>query len=89
MVIAMESGDDVAIELQVLESYIEDSRWLMENYDDIKKDYAEKYVAVKDNQVIETDENANRLLDKLRATNADICSVLVEFIPPEDLTVVP
>ncbi len=88
MVVTMEPGDEVDSELQLLDSYEEESRWLTNNYAQVKKDYANKYVAVKDSQVVDADENADRLLERLRETDEDLRSMVIEFVPPEDLMLV-
>lgn len=84
----MHSSDNIDEELRMLDDYTEDSRWLREHYNEIRKDYANKYVAVKDHHIVGADENADRLLERLRETQEDLRSVVIEFVPPEDLMLV-
>lgn len=46
----------------------EDSRWLMQNYDQVKEDYGGEYVAVRKRQVIDHDEVLTKLRDRVKGT---------------------
>jgi hypothetical protein len=50
----------------------DDSKWLMENYDQIKKDYGGEYVAVRKRQIIGHDEDLTKLRDKVKGAPAVI-----------------
>jgi len=51
---------------------VDDSRWTIENYDDLRKRYGEEYIAVRNRQVIDHDEDLIKLRDRVRNTPAVI-----------------
>ncbi|MDD5778707.1 MAG: DUF5678 domain-containing protein [Candidatus Thermoplasmatota archaeon] len=71
-------------EMQMFARYRQDSRWLMDNYGRIKREYANRYIAVKDGEIIESGDTSSQLFASLRRRREDLRTVLIEFIPPED-----
>ncbi|MEA2055053.1 MAG: DUF5678 domain-containing protein [Candidatus Thermoplasmatota archaeon] len=75
-------------EMQVLEDYEKDNRWISENYEQIKKEYTEKYIAVKDKNIIDANKNSDKLIKRLRERNEELERIVIEFIPSEDFILV-
>jgi hypothetical protein len=46
----------------------DDSKWLTENYDRIKRTYGGQYVAVQKKRVVDHDENLTKLRDRVKGT---------------------
>lgn len=46
----------------------DDSRWLTENYDQVRKDYAGEYVAVHKEDVVDHDEDLIKLRDRVKGS---------------------
>ena len=61
-----------------------DSDWFIDNYDELSKKYAGQAIAIKDEEVIHSDEDYLRFLDHLREMEYDTTEILIEAIPEED-----
>jgi len=55
----MESG------VQQLEEFEQDMRWIDQHYDELKKSYSEQFVAVHEQEVVDSDPELERLMDRL------------------------
>ncbi len=71
-----------------LKSFGEDSRWLRENKDDLRKEYKNQFVAVKDKDVIAADADLKKLVEKLRKDGIDTSSIVIEFISEKPIRVI-
>jgi hypothetical protein len=68
-----------------MEQNQKDFNWIAENYDDLKKDYGDKYIAVFKNDIIANDYDYNNLLKKLKEMNKEIFSTsIIKFISTKD-----
>lgn len=65
-------------EIARFRQHTDDSKWLAENYDRLKKQYGEEYVAVHKRQVIDHDENLVKLRDRVGSTPAVIRYIYTE-----------
>ncbi len=59
--------------------------WFDLNYEELRRKYPNKFIAIKDKKVIAVSSDLNSLIDELKALNIDLNKVLIEFIPEEDL----
>ena len=67
------------------EQYQKDFNWIAENYDNLKKDYGEKFIAVFKNKIIADDYDYNILLKKLKDKDKKISSTcIINFISTKD-----
>jgi hypothetical protein len=62
------SGEEVTRFTQLTD----DSKWLTENYDRIKKDYGGEYVAVRKRKIFDHDEDLTKLRDRVKGAPAVI-----------------
>jgi hypothetical protein len=58
-------------------------KWLGENYDKIRKEYAGRFIAIKGNRIIADDEIFERLTHKLEERN-EIGDVYLEYVRREE-----
>jgi len=66
-----------------LEKFGEDVDWLSEKQAMLRKKFADKYVAVAGNRVIDSDLKLEALLKRLKEKGADPGQIAIEFISPE------
>ena len=67
-------------ELNKLKQFKKDLDWFQNNYNDLKNDYKNEYVAIKDESLIDHDVSLNHLLNRLKNKYDDTNSIVVEFI---------
>jgi predicted house-cleaning noncanonical NTP pyrophosphatase (MazG superfamily) len=60
--------------------YINDSKWLHQNYNDLIKEYYLEYIAIKDHTVVAHNKEMNEFERELKQNNIDRLDVVVEFI---------
>jgi hypothetical protein len=57
--------------LDVLEKFDTDSAWLSEKLDELRKEYPNQYIIVKDCRVIDSDADLDRLLQRVKSKGID------------------
>lgn len=68
-----------------LERLEEDSAWVTQHYDSLKK-FEGKVVAVKNKDIIAVSENLEKLLKDLENKNENAACLLLEAIPPKNVS---
>lgn len=71
--------------MQILHEAAEAHKWMIRNYEEIRKKNKNKYVAVNRDGVIASDDDFDALLSYLEQENEDINRIVIEFIPENDL----
>jgi hypothetical protein len=67
--------------VEVLSSYSENSKWISHNYARLEKKYHNKWIAVLNKTVIDSDPDLNRLTERLRKKHAQTFSqIATEYI---------
>lgn len=74
---------------EVIKKRLEDYKWFESNFEKLKKVYKDKWIAIKDKKVIESDKYFLRLIKKLRDKNIDTRFVLIEQLYEEVEVMVP
>lgn len=69
--------------LKNLHNFNKDSDWISDNLDELRKEYADQYIAVRDSKVIDHDAELHKLLQRLREKNIDPGEIPVDFISKE------
>ncbi len=69
-------NDDAFIKFEKLRDNFE---WFYSNYDGLKRDYSNQYVAVKDKSQIDNDCNLEILIKRLNLSNCDD-SIAIEYV---------
>jgi hypothetical protein len=60
--------------------FIEDSKWLRKNYNEVIKQYYLEYVAIKNHTIVAHNKEMNEFERELKQNNIDRLDVVVEFI---------
>ena len=69
-------NDETFVEFEKLRDNFE---WFYSNYDGLKRDYGNQYVAVKDKSQIDNDYNFELLIKRLNLSNCDE-SIVIEYV---------
>jgi len=81
----MEEMEDSQI-LEILKESDEDSRWVSEEYEKLRGKYEGKVLAVRKKRVVCDADTIEELVDKLERAGEDVGLLLIETIPPRDLS---
>jgi len=79
-----EKGISETEEAKIMERFDRDSKWLAKNYEKLRTEYLEKFIAVKDNKVIAESESIQGLHKKLEEKGVDSRTILVDFMLSKD-----
>jgi len=79
----MEEKDKI---LEHLRSIEEDSKWVSQRFDELKEKYEGKVFAVKNKRVICDAGNVQDLMKELDEKGEDVAFLLIESIPPKDVS---
>jgi 4-aminobutyrate aminotransferase-like enzyme len=71
---------------ELLKTNEEDSRWVSENYEELRRKYEGKVFAVRKKKVVEYDDSVKELLDKLAKRNENVAFLFIETIPSRDVS---
>ena len=70
----------------VLSDFQRNNRWISENYDHLKKQYNNQWVAVLNNAVVDHDPDLKKLVKRLKAKHSKVYSqIAVEHVTSEEL----
>jgi hypothetical protein len=70
----------------VLSDFQRNNRWISENYDNLKTQYINQWVAVLNNAVVDNDPDLKKLVKRLKAEHSKVYSqIAVEYITSEEL----
>lgn len=67
-------------ELDKLETYKRNLRWFKANYSEIKASHNGQYVAIKDEKLVDSDEDPEALFKRLKEVYADLSRLVVEYV---------
>lgn len=72
--------------LEILKKSEGDSKWVSEEYDKLRTKYEGKVFAVKNKTVLSHADTVEELVEKLENMGEDVGFLLIETIPPRDLS---
>ena len=72
--------------LEALKKSEEDSKWISEEYDKLRSKYEGKVFAVRNKTVISYADRVEELVEKLEKMGENAGFLLIETIPPRDLS---
>ena len=75
-------------ELQMLERASIDNEWFQKNYEKLKTDFKNEFVAIKDKKIITHSKNFNTILKTLKEKGEDSAIVLIEFVTEKGIEVI-
>jgi Family of unknown function (DUF5678) len=67
-------------QLEKLKNFKSDVDWFQDNYESLKDQYKGQYVAIKNKTLLDHDNDADKLLERLSENYGDISSFVVEHI---------
>ena len=65
--------------------FLSNTKWINTNIEELKKQYPDRYIAVCQKRVIQTDRDLTDLKRRLRELNVDLDKVTIEFIKEKPL----
>jgi len=63
-------------------------KWFQDNYDKLKKEYGDEYVAVDNGNVLMHDKDARSLIKTLKKQYKDIGAIVIEFVSKEKMDLI-
>ena len=76
----MQDLDDIArSDLNRLEKLADNFKWFNSEYENLKKEFDKRYVAIQMKQIVDSDTNLERLIKRLNIQNYDK-SIAIEYI---------
>ncbi len=76
-------------EAQLLQNFQQDSEWFHNNTSElIKRGFVNKFVAIKNKNVISSEENLDHLLEGLEKKGENPIYLFIEFVHPEGFTLI-
>jgi len=72
--------------LEILKRSEEDSRWVSEKYEELRDKYEGKVFAVRNRDVISYADTVEELVETLEKMGEDVGFLLIETVPPRDLS---
>ena len=66
--------------VQMLKAGQDDLRWFDTNFNNLLEKYNEKFIAFRNREVIDFDNDLNGLMSKLESKNIDTSNIIVRFI---------
>ena len=66
--------------VQMLKSGQEDLEWFDSNLNALLKDFDNMFIAFRNKKVIESDQDLNRLMEKLKEMGIDTSNVFIKFV---------
>jgi hypothetical protein len=70
----------------VLSEFQRNNRWIIENYDTLKTQYNDQWVAVLNKDILDHDSDLKKLVNRLKTQHSKVYSqIAVEYITPEAL----
>jgi hypothetical protein len=75
----------MANETKTLMALDDDSQWVTENYDKLRK-YEGKVIAIKNKKIIEISDTVENLFKKLEQKKENSAFLLIEAIPPKGVS---
>jgi hypothetical protein len=72
-------------ELEGLNAVVRDSKWFGENFDEFKRRFEGKIIAVKDEKIFSVGDDIQELCNKIEGKREDPCWIYISSIPPKDV----
>ncbi len=69
----------------VLSDFQRNNRWISENYNNLKKQYNNQWIAVLNNTVVDHDPDLKKLVKRLKTQHSEVYSqIAVEYVSSEE-----
>jgi hypothetical protein len=78
----------LASETDFLSDFQSNNRWIIENYDELKKQYSDQWIAVLSKTVVDHDPDLKKLVKRLKANRIKVYNqIAVEHVSSEEAEV--
>jgi hypothetical protein len=74
--------------LQILNDADEAHKWMIRNYEEIRKNNINKYVAVDEHGVIASNDDFDVLLNYLEKENKDLNRIIIKYVPENNFEMI-
>ena len=74
--------------IQKMQKYLENYDWFRTNYEKLKAEYDGKYVAIKNKNYFDSDEDYIKLITRLKSTSDFDESIYTDFVSKKDLFII-
>jgi len=71
-----------------IEDYANDRLWFYDNLDDLRRTHLNKWVAVRNKQIVDSDKDHDELIERLESGGIGLSGTHVLFVRPEDIVVI-
>jgi hypothetical protein len=75
-------------EMQLITEAQNEDHWLQSHYEEIQKEYPNKFVAVADKRIIAAGERMEAVAESVKEMGKDPALILIEFIPEKGLILI-
>jgi Family of unknown function (DUF5678) len=72
-------------ELEKLNQYKRDFEWFQESFNEILTEFTKKFIAIRDQAIVDNDNNSSQLLERLKEKYNDISPFLIEYVDKRKL----
>lgn len=69
----------------ITKKLIVSKKWLYENYEKLRETYANKYVAVDDQCILDSDKDMKLLIKRLKKNSKNINEIMIELINSKNI----
>ncbi len=74
-------------ELEMIEKFEENSKFLTKHFDDIQGKHQEEFVAIYRGKIVDANKDLDELIGTLEGKKIDVGFVLIEFLPKKGITI--
>jgi hypothetical protein len=78
-------AEQVLSDIEILNKYGANTEWFFSNYNSLKIEYKDKYVAIDDKKVVISGTDLNKVYETIEKKKLSLLSVFVKYIPKEDI----
>jgi len=75
-------------ELEMINEMEQDNKWLVSNYEEIRRKYENKFIAIKDKNIIASNPTLEGIIKDLKEKGENPSFVLIEFIHKKDFKII-
>ena len=75
-------------ELQLLNNFEADNKWLNANYEKIQQEHPNEFVAVSRGIIVGSGKSVEKIVHEMNAKGIDASSALIEFVPEKGLKII-
>ena len=74
-------------ELQLIQEFEINDTAFRNSYQELQKEYANQYVAIKKGKIIDSDKDPKSLINKLEGKKENLIMILIQFVPKKGIQI--